>query len=498
MTAHEAGKWEGASEVSPETEQPTPLMMPLPRATEVPIADLGPLIGPVTAIATLTQASPALALNAVLAAISVCAQGHADAQTLDGQSPLSLFSLSIAGSGERKSAVDAHATRPIREFEAPLLRKYATDLKRFEEAQNAPRRRKADPLIEDEYDDALDASTYPPVDPKIVFDDITFEGLAAHFENGRPSIGILSDEGGKIFGGYAMSPQHRLASAAGLSQLWDGKAINRTRASKRSVPLPGRRTALHIAVQPAAAENLIRDREIFDQGLLSRMLTAQPDSMKGYRKLSRDPETLRKRQEAEESLTDYHHRLTRLLERDVPHVDDSSLELAPRRLGLDAGAYDRLFDFFNLVEDQQREDGRLHRISGFASKAPEQAARIAGNLALYDDPDATSISVDQMKTAIAIMLYFIDEAVRIFDTGRVSQRVQEAETLRKWLVERHKDDIVDIRTCVRLGPNPLREATKIRDLLRLLQELGWVTPLEGSHTVCGKTSNSAFLINRPA
>jgi hypothetical protein len=66
------------------------------------------------------------------------------------------------------------------------------------------------------------------------------------------------------------------------------------------------------------------------------------------------------------------------------------------------------------------------------------------------------------------MQYFLGEAVRIFDSGKVSPCVRDAETLGKWLVEKYAEDLVDVRTCVRYGPGSLREATKIHDLLKLL------------------------------
>lgn len=496
MTVHETGKWGNTSEVSP-IDQPTPLIKPLPTATEVPIADLGPLADPVTAIAELTQASPALALNAVLSAMSVCVQGHANAETLSDDTPLSVFCLSIAGSGERKSAVDRHATKAIREFEKPLLRQFAIDTDRFESAKETGKTRKTCSVFEDDADEVPAIPLSPPVDPKIVFEDITFEGLALHFENGHPSIGILCDEGGKILEGYSMSAQNRVAFAAAVSHLWDGKPINRTRAGTRSISLPGRRAGLHIGVQPSIIDGLLHDAKIRDQGLLARMLITQPDSMKGHRKYSDDDATLLRRREAEQTLEAYHLRLTELLKRDLPYAEEGSLELAPRRLTLDATAHRLLANYYNVVEAQQIEGGRLADVSDFASKSPEQAARIAGILALYEDPDTNTITGDQMETAITVAQFYLDEAVRIIGVGKVTPRVREAEKLRDWLMNHFDGDIANVRTCMRYGPPQLRDAVIIRDRLKLLAEFGWITYLEGIYVVDGQNSKTAFRINRP-
>ena len=123
MTVPETGKWEGMSSDN-FTDTPIPLVKPLPEATELPFADLGPLKEPISAIADLTQAPNALALQGALAAISVSAQAHANVETLLRPVPLSLFFFSIAESSARKSGVDSLATEAIREHEKPLLEKF--------------------------------------------------------------------------------------------------------------------------------------------------------------------------------------------------------------------------------------------------------------------------------------------------------------------------------------------------------------------------------------
>ena len=53
-----------------------------------------------------------------LAALAV--QGLADAETLHGRSPASLFLLTVAQSGERKSACDRLAMKAVTTFEQDL------------------------------------------------------------------------------------------------------------------------------------------------------------------------------------------------------------------------------------------------------------------------------------------------------------------------------------------------------------------------------------------
>jgi hypothetical protein len=473
-------------------------MRPLPQATEVPLADLGPLIEPIKAITTLTQAPAALALQGVMNAISIAAQSHADAETLFGKAPLSLFAFSVAESSARKSSVDGLAMEAIRTFEKPFLAKYAKKLAQFEENQGAKNWGRASINLIDNEDIALvDVPLTQPISPKISFDDMTYEGLVRHLEFGQPSIGLSSDEGGKIVGGYSMSGQNQLAFAAALSNIWDGKEINKVRAGSGSINLAGRRMSLHLSIQPTVAQRLFANDELRDQGILSRVLVAMPQSLKGTRLLREDEVSLRERQIAKEALGRFGDRIIGLLGKRPAVSKDNAQELTPRMLQLEATARMRLVDFYNLVETQQAEGGLYANISGFAGKAAEQAARIAGNIALFEDLEAQSISPEQMAIGITLMEFYLAEAVRIFDTGHVSQNLLDAEDLRTWLRDQYAGDFVDVSEISKRGPRRLRSSEKIKVLMRLLEEYGHLKKCdEGLVSINGRNSRKAYRIIR--
>jgi hypothetical protein len=481
-----------------KSSEPTPLMRPLPQATEVPLADLGPLIAVITAITTLTQAPTALALQGVINAISIAAQSHADAETLFGKAPLSLFAFSVAESSARKSSVDGLAMQAIRVFEKPLLAKYAKKLALFEERQiSKDWGRAGRNVIDDESSALVDVPCTQPISPKISFDDMTYEGLVRHLEFGQPSIGLSSDEGGKIVGGYSMSAQNQLAFAAALSNLWDGKDINKVRAGVGATNLAGRRMSLHLSIQPLVAQRLFTNDELRDQGILSRVLVAMPESLKGTRFLSEDEEALRERQLAKEVMGMFGERIVALLEKLPAVAKDNRLELTPRTLQLEATARMRLVDFYNLVETQQSEGCLYANISGFAGKAAEQVARIAGNIALFEDPEAQLISLEQLAIGITLMEFYLAEAVRIFDTGHVSQNLLDAEDLRKWLCDRYADDFVDVSEISKRGPRRLRSSEKIKVLMRILEEYGHLKQSGGVVvSINGRNSRKAYRIIR--
>ncbi|VVP05643.1 hypothetical protein PS838_03054 [Pseudomonas fluorescens] len=91
-------------------EPPQPLLeyqqAPLPYTVEA----LGELLGPtVERLAEVIGVCCAMAAQSVLASASLVSQGHANVQLDDRTYPLSLYLLTVASSGDRKSAVELTA-----------------------------------------------------------------------------------------------------------------------------------------------------------------------------------------------------------------------------------------------------------------------------------------------------------------------------------------------------------------------------------------------------
>src|SRR3989344_3602938 len=119
--------------------------------------------------------------------------------------------LSIAESGERKSAADAEALAPHRAYERELYERYEFDFKRFKSeamAYEAVKRlalKKA--KTKEEISAALESAgeePVPPLYPVFIAEEPTYEGLIKLLKDGQPSMGLFSDEGGRLLGGYGM------------------------------------------------------------------------------------------------------------------------------------------------------------------------------------------------------------------------------------------------------------------------------------------------------
>lgn len=100
-----------------KTEGPQPLLRAIPSGEPYPLEALGPLRDAVEAVADISQAPAAIAAQSALSVASLAVQGFADVETLGGDAPCSLFCLTIAESGERKSTCDRLLMHGVREHE---------------------------------------------------------------------------------------------------------------------------------------------------------------------------------------------------------------------------------------------------------------------------------------------------------------------------------------------------------------------------------------------
>ena len=117
---------------SPQRAAPEPLRRPVPPAADYPLDELGDVLGPAaTRIHEVVQAPGALCGQSILAAASLAVQAHADVLIEGRREPLSLWAVSIAESGERKSAVDQVALAAHKHHERQKLQQYQEEKAEF-------------------------------------------------------------------------------------------------------------------------------------------------------------------------------------------------------------------------------------------------------------------------------------------------------------------------------------------------------------------------------
>lgn len=140
-------------------------------------------------------------LAALLAAASLAAQALADVEIDDRRIPLSLRLLSVAESGERKSAVDGETMRASREYERDLGQSNEAELLAHAAATEEWNARR----------EAAKADAKKAKGKGLAL----FKLLAV----GYPSIGAFSDEAAQVFGGHGMTKETVMRTAGALWQV---------------------------------------------------------------------------------------------------------------------------------------------------------------------------------------------------------------------------------------------------------------------------------------
>ena len=318
---------------------------------------------------------------------------------------------------------------------------------------------------------ALGNEPLRPLAPFLVTGDLTVEGLTKNWGDAHAALGIFTSEGGTFTGGHAMSDDNRLKTAAMLSKVWDGEPVKRVRAGDGVTILPGRRLSMHIMVQPDAAAGFLGNLVLRDQGLLSRVLVAAPESLAGTR-FHRAPDPADAR-----SLMAYYKRILALLDATLPLADGRN-ELVPRALTLDLSATELSVEFRDRIERQLGLGQDLVLVRDFAAKAAEHAARLAGVLTIVQDERAATIGRDAMAAAVELAGWYTNEALRLHHAGRRDPKLVQAETLRVWFLDRG-EAVIPFRDVMRLGPTATRTKSAAEQAINLLLGHGWIVQASG-------------------
>lgn len=464
------------------------LIEPLPErcvAPKFPLDALGEILGGAAKqLAYHVQTSQGLAGQSVLAAVSLVAQSHINIRRdTIGESPVSLFCLSIAESGDRKSTLDRLALTPIREYEKEQRDKLEGEITNYHSKLNAWNMQKQsvvnnipkkemtdgqrDELAKKLHDLEVQKPKEPPR-PNITFSEPTAEGIWHHFTQGKPTAGLFSDEGISFFGGHGMTNDTRGRMIFILSKLWDGDPVTRTRGSQgESGTLAGRRLSTHLMVQPIVANQVLSDPLLQGQGFIARFLICNEKSIAGTRFLyDRD---LTKGANNDPLIGRYWKHLGKLLKKPLS-IDFQSGELEPVTMKLSGDAFNTWVTLHDGIEKEIAAGGAYECIKTFACKAAEHAARIAAILAFVEQ--VQNPTVLHVERAAQIISYYLDSMLAYVQNASLEENDLLAGDLLTWIKSRGGKISSD--EFKKITPVSIRHAKKARAILKYLVEAGYL------------------------
>lgn len=488
--------FEGEPDFS-DDEKPIPLFKKDLPAKPFPLEPLGDLLGgAVNSLQRVVQAPDGICVQSVLAAANCAVQGYRNIEIAGRIIPLSMFFVSIAESGERKSSADRLVLLEQKKFEQEKMKvftdkydKYLHDKRIYEASENAAKRTKRHAAFIAENKPPL-----PPTTPLLFCSDPTFEGLIKHLALGLPVVGIFSDEGGRILGGTGFQTENLLKSAASFSSLWDGGSIDRVRSGDGTTKIYGRRADMHLMIQPIVLKEIVKNPILRDQGLLARCLLSYPNSTSGSRFYKDEDLTL------DACMLRFWQTIRRIIETDLPQHPSSTMGLEPPNLHLSEDAKAEYIAFHDETERQIGQRGSYAQIKGFSCKAGEHALRIAGTIHSIESFDELTIQVSTMKRAIEITRYYLDETLRIFSLESVPEEIELAEQLFNWMKEFSKQ--VNRHTLfsseiLQRSPNRCREKKTANKLLKILTDHKYLLKLSDLE-IDGKVRKDCWTLNPDA
>lgn len=434
----------------------------------------------VAEVQAFVQAPTALVAASAVSAVAVAVQGLVDvkrAERLEG--PTSLFMLTIADSGERKSTCDGMFTRAIREFEQdkqaemePLVKSYRADIAAWESRRDgllaaikaAARQQKDDRGFKKALRALEDEKPEPPRVPHLMLGDETPESLAWRLAKEWPSAAILSAEAGIVFGAHAMGKDSIMRSLARMNVFWDGGGFGTGRRTSESFEVRDVRLTLGLQVQEATLRDFFSRAGQLARGtgFLARFLVAWPESTQGNRPFREPPQSWPK-------LAAFHERIRQILNTDVPI--DVEGRLAPAMLTLAPDAKEAWVDFHDAVESELTGGGDLQDVRDVASKAADNVVRLAALFHVFQRASGP-VSRTVVEQASAIVAWHLSEARRFFGELALPAELLDAVRLDGWLIDycrRERAGSVSTREAQRSGP--IRDGQRLTAAINVLSDL---------------------------
>lgn len=463
-----------------------PLRRPIPPAEPYPLDTLGPILGDAARIISEVEQIPAaLCAQAVLVAAAHAGQQHFNVKFHFGSRPISLYAISVAESGDRKSRADTLASIPVNAKQRELLKQYKADAAEFElhsAVFQKAKQKASNPTKGSSVEAALRAVSdlgpepVPPRPPTLCAADATYEAIVKTLDTGYPSMLMASDEGGQFFGGHSMRQETKTATIAGLSKVWDCGELDRMRAGDGNSKLYGRRVSAHWMLQPIIAENVFSDDLLQGQGFLARCLVCAPESLAGTRLLCNEDGTPAALQDVTErpEVQLFHGHMNRLWDRPPAFTEDGELDTVD--LPLSKGAEDIYCKFHDAIEQKLSPQGLLKSVKPFASKSAEIAGRIAGIFTAVEIEAPRTIEADRMKRAAILMEWYVGEAVRLRDSAAIPQNIRRAEALETWATEKGKNRF-HLSEVYQFGPQCIRNKQAAKAAAKTLEDHGRIVDL---------------------
>lgn len=383
------------------------------------------------------QIDQKMALSCYLTAASTALQGVADIRWPDGRvSPLSLFTLLLAGSGERKTTAFAEANSVVLAKNKDLalsneLRKgrYDNEIriwsKKYKAVENKIVRETVQGRETEHYEKILkELDMERPKKPSIidfVYKDSTSEALMQGLHDKSKYASLISSEGAGILNGSAFK------NYASINDAWSGDDLKVDRKSTASSYVKGARLTIGVMVQNEIMNEFNKKNscEFRASGLWARFLVFLPESRIGKRNQS-GPIQSRYSSLFNRSCSKYIHEQINILERRSER----------KTMSLSREAAEEFALMCQHVESQTLSGGQYASFKDLASKVPENIIRLSAILSAFDNGLDVCIAKHYLVKAYNMVQICANDFMRVFYMP--SEEDIDDDVLHQWLEGKRK------------------------------------------------------------
>jgi putative DNA primase/helicase len=266
--------------------------------------------------------------------------------------------------------------------------------------------------------------------PRLIYEDVTSEELAYQLSKGWPSAGIMSSEGGVVFGGHSMQAENVTRYLSLLNGLWSGEQHVHSRRTTESFVVKDARLTVHIAVQEEVLRHFFEGTGGLARGtgFLARCLIACPESTIGTRVYKEPVQGWPK-------LSQFTRKTQELL-RDAPQPEPKSGQIAFAKLRLSPDAKAAWAAYANATERRQAKGGDLEYFTDSGSKAADIVARMAALFHLYETGISGWIERKHIEWATYIVDWHLEQTMHLLTRVSLTPQRKNVIELDRWILER--------------------------------------------------------------
>lgn len=459
--------------------------------TQLPSTTCPKLFQAIFAIASQVEAPISMVLTSVLQTASVAVKSLYSVQCpAGGVSPLNLYTVVIAPSGERKTSTFNMANRGIERFEEEMELKYSYeflkkgDKKAYLKEQIRSKRKllsaatemgdNTTAMVLSSEINLLNKELNDPVHSiRIRYQNISQLGFLKNLSHGVRNAYLCSAEGGTVF------DKENIHNLPYFNDLWSGEKILVDRYHK-NFQVSNISLNIGIMIQKEIFEKFARQNkgEAHASGFTARLLITEPESNMGHRTNNTSPEQAAINEAHIKSFDEQAYNFL-CKSHDKNDNPNEVIFISPAA----AKAWQ---DYANLVEVNMGKGKRLSDITDFASKLGNYICRIAGIIHSFEEKFG-EINLETMNLAILIGHNYLLEYKNKFGALDSIQQLEiDAHALHKWLYTQYKQAPNDRYTRTQIlqliTPKVLRSKARLEAAFELLISKGIANYMPGPKT----------------